>query len=359
MDASLVLSTIAWVAVRSSTSVLAAVGSAFGVHAHDVLLKVGLGHKTFWAQLTMILLLLMVLGYVQSEYPTVLEHFHTKLANECFVTVHCTHVHLQVESSLEDLVTFITSDLFVLVKLHVLLQVARVCKAFSTELTENSFVLLWGLTFWGFHPMSLGPMFLLGIIGLTGIVAVRLLTMHLVPGFLVLPAFLLGFKEVCHGTKLAAEFRFSFDPLLLRSYVVLLSHVSRPGLSVHRKMVTVRLEAGVGRGVDTVGGSEVFQKHIFCRGLNRAQDTLQGLDHMFQAGFEVALDVVVVRMAELKVAELAVGQTSNVLLFFDFRLLMFNFHVPRQVVRIRKCCIADVTLHLLQQVRLADLLVTF
>ena len=124
MDASLVLATIARVAIRSSTPVLATVRGAFGVHADDVLLKVGLGHKTFWAQLTVILLLLVVLGYVQSEYPTVLEHFHTKLAYECFITVHCTHVHLQVESSLENLVTFITSDLFVLVKLHVLLQVA-------------------------------------------------------------------------------------------------------------------------------------------------------------------------------------------------------------------------------------------
>ena len=72
----------------------------------------------------MILLFLVVLGYVQSEYPTILEHFHTKLANECFITVHRTHVHLQVESSLENLVTFITSDLFILVKLHVLLQIA-------------------------------------------------------------------------------------------------------------------------------------------------------------------------------------------------------------------------------------------
>lgn len=124
MDAALVLSTIARIAVRSSTPVLATVGSAFGVHADDVPLQVGLGHKTFRAQLTMILLLLVVLGYVQSEYPTVLEHFHTKLAYECFITVHCTHVHLQVESSLENLVTFITSDLFVLMKLHVLLQVA-------------------------------------------------------------------------------------------------------------------------------------------------------------------------------------------------------------------------------------------
>ena len=124
MNASLVLSTIAWVAIRSSTPVLAAVGSALSVHAHNVLLQVGLGHETLWAQLTVILLLLVVLGYVQSEYPTVLEHFHTKLANECFITVHCTHVHFQVESSLENLVTFITSDLFVLVKLHVLLQVA-------------------------------------------------------------------------------------------------------------------------------------------------------------------------------------------------------------------------------------------
>ena len=158
------LSTIARVAIRSSTPMLATVRSAFGVNADDVLLKIGLGHKTFWAQLTMILLLLVVLGYVQSEYPTVLEHFHTKLAYECFITVHCTHVHFQVESSLENLVTFITSDLFVLVKLHVLLQVAGVCKAFSTELTENSFVLLWGMNFGGFHPMSLGPMFLEGII---------------------------------------------------------------------------------------------------------------------------------------------------------------------------------------------------
>ena len=124
MDASLVLSTIARVAVRSPTSVLAAVGSAFGVHAHDVLLKVGLGHKTFWAQLTMILLLLVVLSYVQSEYPTVLEHFHTKLAYECFITVHCTHVHLQVEGSLEHLITLITSDLFVLMELHVLFEIA-------------------------------------------------------------------------------------------------------------------------------------------------------------------------------------------------------------------------------------------
>ena len=72
----------------------------------------------------MILFLLVVLGYVQSEYPTVFEHLHTKLAYECFITVNCTHVHFQVESSLENFITFITSDLFILMKLHVLLQVA-------------------------------------------------------------------------------------------------------------------------------------------------------------------------------------------------------------------------------------------
>ena len=163
----------------------------------------------------------------------------------------------------------------------------------------------------------------------------------------MLPTFLLRLKEVCHGTELAAEFGFSFYPLLLGSYVMLLSHVSRPSLSVHPKVVAVRLEAGVGRGIDTVGGGEVLQQHVFCWSLHRAQDTLQGLDHMFQAGFKVALDVVVVRMAELKVAELAVGQTSDVLLLFNFALLMFSLHVSRQVVRVRECGIADMTLHLL------------
>ena len=96
-----------------------------------------------------------------------------------------------------------------------------------------------------------------------------------------------------------------------------------------------------------MGRSEVFQQHVFCWRLNRAEDTLQGLDDMFQAGFKVALDVMVVWMAELKVAELTVGQTSDVLLLFYFALLMFSLHVPRQVVRVRKCGIADVTLHLL------------
>ena len=124
VDAPLVLTAVARVAVGSAATVLATVGSALRVHAHYVLLQVGLGHETFGAQLTMILLLLVVLGNVQSEYTTVLEHFHTELANKCFITVHCTHVHLQVEGSLEHLITLITSDLFVLMELHVLFEIA-------------------------------------------------------------------------------------------------------------------------------------------------------------------------------------------------------------------------------------------
>ena len=94
MDTSLVLSTIAWVAVGATTSVLATVRSAFGVHTHDVLFQVGLRHKTFGTQLTMILFLFVILGNVKSKYPPILEHFHTELAHKCFITVHSPHVHL-------------------------------------------------------------------------------------------------------------------------------------------------------------------------------------------------------------------------------------------------------------------------
>ena len=88
------LSTIARVAIRSSTPMLATVRSAFGVHTHDVLFQVGLRHKTFGTQLTMILFLFVILGNVKSKYPPILEHFHTELAHKCFITVDSAHVHL-------------------------------------------------------------------------------------------------------------------------------------------------------------------------------------------------------------------------------------------------------------------------
>ena len=138
VDAPLVLTTVARVAVGSAATVLATVGSAFRVHAHYVLLQVRLGHETFRAQLTMILLLLVVLGNVQSEYTTVLEHFHTELANKCFITVHCTHMHLQIESPLENLVTISARPRapFHVVVLHLILHILIAvfgCVTFATN----------------------------------------------------------------------------------------------------------------------------------------------------------------------------------------------------------------------------------
>ena len=80
---------------------------------------------------------------------------------------------------------------------------------------------------------------------------------------------------------------------------------------------------------------------------------------MFQAGLKVTLDVLVVRVVEFQVAKLAVGQITHVLLLFNFARLMFALHVPCKVLRVRKYGIAKVTLHLLEVVCLADLLMPF
>ena len=80
---------------------------------------------------------------------------------------------------------------------------------------------------------------------------------------------------------------------------------------------------------------------------------------MFQAGLQVALDVLVVRVVEFQVAKFAVGQITHVLLLFNFARLMFALHVSCKVLRVRKYGIANMTLHLLEVVCLADLLVPF
>ena len=67
----------------------------------------------------------------------------------------------------------------------------------------------------------------------------------------------------------------------------------------------------------------------------------------------------VVRVAEFQVAKLAVGQITHVLLLFNFARLMFALHVPCKVLRVRKYGIANMTLHLLEVVCLADLLMPF
>ena len=67
MDASFVLSTIARIAVGATTSVLATVRCALRVDTHYVLFQVGLRHKTFGTQFTMILFSLRDIGQCEVE----------------------------------------------------------------------------------------------------------------------------------------------------------------------------------------------------------------------------------------------------------------------------------------------------
>ena len=50
------------------------------------------------------------------------------------------------------------------------------------------------------------------------------------------------------------------------------------GLPVHGQVVTIGLEAGVGRGVDTVGRLQGLQEHLLGWSLNRAEQALERLE---------------------------------------------------------------------------------